>query len=67
MIGDSCKTIDGNTPNKPCVFPFIDAGTIHTKCTQVDGDPMPWCATEVDENGQLRDWGHCATNCPVEP
>ena len=69
MIGDSCKTVGGSSPYKPCILPFIWSGdgSSHTKCTQVDGDDTPWCATHVNENGENLSWGYCAPDCPFEP
>ena len=31
-----------------CVFPFTFGGRVHTTCTTIDGDPRPWCSTQVD-------------------
>ena len=58
-------TKDGPDPNKPCVFPFIDRGISHSKCTLGASDLQPWCPTEVDQNGYYVDekWGNCDSNC----
>ena len=60
-----CMTKDGPDPNKPCVFPFIDRGISHSKCTFGASDLQPWCPTEVDQNGHYIDekWGNCDSNC----
>ena len=47
-----------------CIFPFFYSGRLHTTCTTIDGDPRPWCATEVDINGEWTDWSYCAATCP---
>ena len=58
-------TKDGPDPNKPCVFPFIDRGISHSKCTSGASDLQQWCPTEVDRNGHYIDekWGNCDSNC----
>ena len=60
-------TKDGPDPNKPCVFPFIDRGVSHSKCTSGALDLQPWCPTEVDQNGHYIDekWGNCDNNCEI--
>ena len=60
-------TKDGPDPNKPCVFPFNYGGTSYSKCSTQD-NPEPWCATEVDANGNYEPgiygkWGNCDSNC----
>ena len=50
-----------------CVFPFLFGDFLHTTCTTIDGDSQPWCATEVDSNGELTNlsaWSYCAASCP---
>lgn len=34
-----------NSTCDKCVFPFTFADRIHHRCTTIDGDPRPWCAT----------------------
>ena len=65
FIIQGCVTKDGPDPNKPCVFPFIDRGIPHSKCTYGASDLQPWCPTEVDQNGYYIDekWGNCEKNC----
>ena len=60
-----CVTKDGPDPNRPCVFPFIDRGISHSKCTSGASYLQPWCPTEVDQNGHYIDekWGNCESNC----
>jgi hypothetical protein len=64
---------------KPCIFPFDyltqrgkreSAKGCVSKGMTVNGDTNrsqrdPWCATEVDETGLMREWGYC-TNIPIE-
>ena len=62
-----CKTIEGNDPGKPCVFPFIHKGTTYTTCTKSGKNSCkPWCSTKVDESGtHMEDnWGVCNRGCP---
>ena len=48
-----------------CVFPFIFFGIESDRCTTMDEDPDPWCATEVDSNGKYLDWEYCTDpSCP---
>ena len=65
ILIQGCGTKDGPDPNKPCVFPFIDRGISHSKCTLGASDLQPWCPTEIDRNGHYIDekWGNCDSNC----
>ena len=60
-----CRTKDGPDPNKPCVFPFIDRGITHSKCTKGVSGGQLWCPTEVNERGYYVNgkWGNCGKNC----
>ena len=53
---------------KSCVIPFHYGGINWTTCSSLDTDD-PWCATEVDEDGQYigDNWGICNQhqNCPM--
>jgi len=58
-----CKTVQKNN----CVFPFIYEGETYNKCTTVGSEnEAPWCATEVDENGEVvrNTWEDCEEGCP---
>jgi len=47
-----------------CLFPFIFNGRIFKTCTTIDNDPNPWCATSVDEFGNMETWAYCEDSCP---
>ena len=48
-----------------CVFPFILDGVLSDRCTTIDGDPQPWCATSVDGQGTMKKWEYCTDpSCP---
>ena len=51
-----------------CVFPFTFNRRVHNTCTTIDGDATPWCATQVDANGNLAGgsaWEYCTSpSCP---
>jgi len=58
-----CKSNLGNN----CIFPFVYKGETHNKCTTSGSDNgAPWCATEVDENGEVvrNKWEDCEAGCP---
>ena len=49
--------------SRKCIFPFSYTShegkvSTHSKCA-VDDHARPWCATAVDEDGQLTDIGIC--------
>ena len=73
LVSDSCRTVGGDSPNAPCVFPFVFADTVHKACTRdLDPENRPWCSTRVDEYGNHvesnpGEWGYCAPECPHEP
>ena len=62
----SPTTTDTKSVNcSQCVFPFIFFGIESDRCTTMDEDPDPWCATEVDSNGEYLDWEYCTDpSCP---
>merc|ERR1712088_612024 len=45
-------------------------GVLHSGCTQIDGDPTPWCSTQTDEDFEhvsgVGAWGYCEATCPVQ-
>ena len=50
-----------------CIFPFIFYGRLIDRCTTIDGDPRPWCATSVKSTGEMLawDWEYCTDpSCP---
>ena len=49
-------------PDRPCLFPFTWQGETVTHCTDIDGDPL-FCATELDNKGEMVNFGHCAPHC----
>jgi len=58
-----CKSNLGNN----CVFPFTFKGETHNKCTTSGSDNgAPWCATEVDADGEVvrNKWEDCEEGCP---
>ena len=51
-----CMTDGGDSPNKPCIFPFTFNGVVYNKCTWTSAhlaEHKPWCSTFVDETGKL--------------
>ena len=58
----------------PCIFPFkLHLDHLHHSCTResrkyIDGrlELKPWCATSVNENLEMKNWGYCSENCPNE-
>ena len=52
-----------------CIFPFVDIdGQTHESCTKsrltanmeyIDDEIFYWCATEVDEDRNMKAWGKC--------
>ena len=48
-----------------CVFPFISGSRQSDRCTTVDGNSSPWCATSVDSSGYMLSWEYCSDpSCP---
>ena len=61
-----CLTIDG----RQCKFPFVFGNASHPKsehhaCSTL-GLHKPWCATEVNEDNSVVEWGECLADCPSE-
>ena len=60
----------------PCIFPFkrsFKNETQHYSCTREsrkynDGplESKPWCATSVNKNLEMKNWGYCSVTCPNE-
>ena len=64
-IPAACKTV--GSKSEPCIFPFKYGGQTFNRCTSTDAQPgSVWCATEVDDKGEVIDgrWGNCDTGCP---
>ena len=40
-------------------------GVTYNQCTDVENDNIPWCATEVNEDGIVNSgkWGNCNGEC----
>ena len=54
----------GEGDRRECVFPFKYKGKTYEKCTEDHHDVgHPWCAYEVDSDGELgrwpRKWAYC--------
>lgn len=57
-IPETCDGTCGGTANgKPCVFPFIHRGYLHTECTVADHG-RKWCSV-----GPSGEWGECHCDC----
>jgi len=60
-----CLSVTG----KACIFPFSYEGSTHLSCTQAGSENgAAWCATEVDEAGEVvrNTWQDCDLACAVE-
>ena len=55
----------GPSAGSKCKFPFTFASQRYEKCTNEGGIGTFWCATEVDDLGEMipGKWGICADNC----
>ena len=60
--GNSRITFDART-EAPCIFPFKYGDDVHHVCTNVDKGIGFWCATKVDENGNVETYGLCSEPC----
>jgi len=50
------------TKKGKCIIPFrIGRGKGKEQNTCVDGKTGKWCATEVDDNNKMKQWGYCLT------
>jgi len=60
--GDGCTVGCHTYSGVPCVFPFQYNGTVHRHCSKEEGNKLTWCATEVEEGGQMAEgkWEYCA-------
>lgn len=60
MTGRSIAMV--TTEGERCVFPFTYEGEIYTSCTTAGLRPVPWCATQVEEDGVAIRWQNCDIN-----
>ena len=70
----NCTSVSGHSGNHEdhkavtcdqCQFPFGYKGVDHNSCTMEDEEYL-WCATELDENGGIQQWGWCSRNCTLD-
>ena len=53
--------------NKQCRFPFKFRRKTFASCTSdFDPDSRPWCATEINSNGEQIEFAYCSSTCPVD-
>ena len=67
IISNSSSLTIGTQANNcgNCVFPFITNRRESDRCTTVDGNSAPWCATSVDSSGNMLSWEYCTDpSCP---
>ena len=59
----TCRTVSGPDPGRPCMFPFIFEGEVHTGCVGAiyDDVNITWCDTRVDAT-LTTGWGVCNDN-----
>merc|ERR1711892_978192 len=68
---------DSNIEGRTCIFPFLLSTELaektgkpkdkwYTECVQRENS-VPVCATTVDENGRMIDFGNCGPECPNSP
>jgi len=58
-----CVTKNG----EKCIFPFMEDGNTFTSCTTYQAPDEPWCATAVDNEGVMTNWGSCDLNTCTGP
>ena len=49
----------------PCVFPFKYLNKTYNSCTRKRGEGF-WCATSVNDDSDMENWGFCNDLCPLE-
>ncbi|XP_078353655.1 72 kDa type IV collagenase-like isoform X1 [Oculina patagonica] len=65
----SVKTVDGQSPNQCCEFPFLYKGTERTSCVKGITTDRKWCGVTYDYD-QEKQWGWCPDTLsptPTEP
>ena len=63
-----CEYRGCSTGTETCVFPFKLGGRLYNTCTRMGTeDGVPWCSTQVDENGVHVEGKElvCPSDCPV--
>ena len=57
----------GPSAGSKCKFPFIFESQRYDKCTKVGEIGTFWCATEIDDSGEMipEKWGICAYYCDI--
>ncbi|XP_040580268.1 uncharacterized protein [Lepeophtheirus salmonis] len=59
-VRGSCPTTNG----QQCRFPFVYRGKTYNKCTNVDYQGVYWCATSLQANNEMGNYGICNGSCP---
>ncbi|KAL9950460.1 hypothetical protein ACROYT_G042956 [Oculina patagonica] len=54
----SVKTVDGQSPDQCCKFPFLYKGTEQTSCVKAVTGDKSWCAVTYNYD-QEKQWGWC--------
>jgi len=58
-----CRTIGGNVPCAPCVFPFTYNGQEYSTCDTKEYPGSTWCSIETDDGKHVPGrWGECPSN-----
>ena len=61
-----CTASFGNVVNQKCIFPFKFQEKEYFGCTDDADDDGHWCATLVDSDNVMLEWGYCSQFCPKE-
>ncbi|XP_040579517.1 uncharacterized protein [Lepeophtheirus salmonis] len=59
-VPGACPTTNG----QQCRFPFVYRGQTYNKCTTVDYEGVYWCATSLEADNEMGNYGICHGNCP---
>ncbi|KAL9950462.1 hypothetical protein ACROYT_G042958 [Oculina patagonica] len=59
----SVKTVDGQSPDQCCKFPFLYKGTEQTSCVKAVTGDKSWCAVTYNYD-QEKQWGWCQREVP---
>ncbi|KAL9950856.1 hypothetical protein ACROYT_G043422 [Oculina patagonica] len=60
----SVKTVDGQSPDECCKFPFLYKGTNRTSCVKGITTNRTWCGVTYNYD-QEKQWGWCPDNQPI--